>query len=46
MEKIGVVTVTYNSDKVLQPFLSDLFAQSFHNFNLYVIDNASPKTPS
>ena len=41
MEKIGVVTVTYNSDKVLQPFLSDLFAQSFHNFNLYVIDNAS-----
>ena len=41
MEKIGVVTVTYNSDKVLQPFLSDLFAQSFRNFNLYVIDNAS-----
>ena len=41
MEKIGVVTVTYNSDKVLQPFLSDLFAQSFHNFNLYVVDNAS-----
>ena len=41
MEKIGVVTVTYNSDKVLQPFLSELFAQSFHNFNLYVIDNAS-----
>ena len=41
MEKIGVVTVTYNSDKVLQPFLSDLFAQSFQNFNLYVIDNAS-----
>ncbi len=41
MEKIGIVTVTYNSDKVLQPFLSDLFAQSFHNFNLYVIDNAS-----
>ena len=41
MEKIGVVTVTYNSDKVLQPFLSDLFSQSFHNFNLYVIDNAS-----
>ena len=41
MEKIGVVTVTYNSDKVLQPFLSDLFAQSFHNFNLYIIDNAS-----
>ena len=41
MEKIGVVIVTYNSDKVLQPFLSDLFGQSFHNFNLYVIDNAS-----
>ena len=41
MEKIGVVTVTYNSDKVLQPFLSDLFAQTFQNFNLYVIDNAS-----
>ena len=41
MEKIGVVTVTYNSAEVIQPFLENLFAQTFTNFNLYVIDNNS-----
>ena len=44
MEKIGLVTVTYNSGNVLQPFLDNLLAQSFQNFNLYVIDNASQDT--
>ena len=41
MEKIGVVSVTYNSGKVLNSFLVDLLAQSHSNFILYVIDNAS-----
>ena len=41
MEKVGVVTVTYNSESVLKPFLDDLFSQTFKNFVLYVIDNAS-----
>ena len=41
MEKIGVVTVTYNSENVIKPFLENLYAQSFINFNLYIIDNAS-----
>ena len=41
MEKIGVVTVTYNSENVIKPFLENLYAQSFTNFNLYIIDNAS-----
>ena len=40
MEKIGVVTVTYNSENVIKPFLENLYAQSFTNFNLYIIDNA------
>jgi len=44
MEKIGLVTVTYNSGNVLQPFLDDLLVQSFQNFILYVIDNASQDT--
>ena len=41
MEKVGIVTVTYNSESVLKPFLDDLFSQTFKNFVLYVIDNAS-----
>ena len=41
MEKIGVVTVTYNSSEVIDKFLEDLFNQKFSNFFLYVVDNAS-----
>ena len=41
MEKIGVVTVTYNSSDVIDKFLEDLFKQKFLNFLLYVVDNAS-----
>ena len=41
MEKIGVVTVTYNSSEVIDKFLEDLFNQKFPNFFLYVVDNAS-----
>ena len=39
--KIGVVTVTYNSEPVLQEFFDSLAAQTHRNFALYVIDNAS-----
>ncbi|MBC8266996.1 MAG: glycosyltransferase family 2 protein [Flavobacteriales bacterium] len=41
MEKIGLVTITYNSDDVLKPFLDCVWKQSHNNIVLYVIDNAS-----
>jgi GT2 family glycosyltransferase len=39
--KIGIVTVTYNSQEVLPDFLASLEAQTFRNFHLWAIDNAS-----
>jgi GT2 family glycosyltransferase len=39
--KVGVVTVTYNSEKVVEGFLSSMLSQSHGDFRLYVIDNAS-----
>ena len=44
MEKIGIVTITYNSKDVLQPFLRDILAQKHQNFILYIIDNGSTDT--
>jgi GT2 family glycosyltransferase len=41
-EKIGVVTVLYKSETVLNDFFSTLNQQSYDNFILYVIDNKSP----
>jgi GT2 family glycosyltransferase len=38
---IGVVTVTYNSGKVIGAFLASLINQTYSDFNLYAIDNAS-----
>lgn len=38
---IGVVTVTYNSGEVLEDFLKSLEAQTYREFVLYVVDNAS-----
>lgn len=47
MDKIGIVTITYNSADILQPFLDCIFNQSYKNFVLYVIDNnSSDKTLS
>lgn len=40
-EKIGVVTVTYNSEPVLADFIESCRKQDFTNFVLYVVDNAS-----
>lgn len=39
---IGIVTVLYNSESVLQDFFASLEHQTYRNFVLYVIDNASP----
>jgi len=38
---IGIVTVTYNSAEVLPEFLQTVFSQTFGEFLLYVVDNAS-----
>lgn len=39
--KIGVVTVTYNSEPVLQEFFDSLAEQTHRSFALYLVDNAS-----
>ncbi|WP_175620847.1 glycosyltransferase family 2 protein [Chryseobacterium schmidteae] len=40
--KIGIVTVLYNSESVLEEFFETLNKQTYKNFILYVIDNLSP----
>ncbi len=40
-ERVGIVTVTYNSASVIDGFMASTLAQSFRDFTLYVIDNAS-----
>ena len=39
--KIGLVTITFNSAVVLPEFLKSVAKQTYQNFCLYVIDNAS-----
>jgi GT2 family glycosyltransferase len=39
--RIGLVTVTYNSGSVLQPFLDCVRAQQLRDYRLIVVDNAS-----
>ena len=39
---IGIVTVLYNSENVLEGFFKSLSLQTYSNYILYVIDNASP----
>ena len=41
-EKIGIVTVLYKSETVLEDFFRTLNEQSYQNFILYIIDNKSP----
>ncbi len=41
MDKIGLVTITYNSADVLGSFLNCVWQQTYDNFVLYVIDNSS-----
>ncbi|WP_243295652.1 glycosyltransferase family 2 protein [Geothrix mesophila] len=38
---VGIVTVTYNSAQVIEPFLHSLLSQEHLAFTLYLIDNAS-----
>lgn len=40
-KKIGVITITYNSAHVIEPFLNCLLQQTHTNFILYIIDNDS-----
>lgn len=40
-EQIGVVTVTFNSEGVIRPFMDSLLKQDYGDFRLYVVDNAS-----
>ena len=41
MDKVGLVTITYNSADVLQPFLDSVWNQTHENLTLYVVDNLS-----
>ncbi|HEX5235543.1 MAG TPA: glycosyltransferase family 2 protein [Silvibacterium sp.] len=39
--KVGIVTVTFNSEPVLQDFFASLDGQTYSNFLLIAVDNAS-----
>ncbi len=39
--KIGVVTVLYNSETVLQDFFESIACQEYRDFVVYCVDNAS-----
>jgi GT2 family glycosyltransferase len=39
--KVGLVTVTFNSEKVLDGFYKSIFDLNYDNYKLYIIDNAS-----
>jgi len=41
MKKIGLITITYNSAQVIEPFLQCVLRQTHVNFILYIIDNIS-----
>lgn len=41
MKKIGLVTITYNSAKVIEPFLDCTLRQTHTDFIVYIIDNIS-----
>ena len=43
---IGIVTVLYNSDKVLEDFFTSLAAQENVHYRLYVIDNGTTDSGS
>jgi GT2 family glycosyltransferase len=38
---VGAVTVTFNSEAVIGPFMDSMLKQDYRDFRLYVIDNAS-----
>jgi glycosyltransferase involved in cell wall biosynthesis len=40
-KKIGIITITYNSAHVIEPFMQCVLNQTHSNFILYIIDNVS-----
>ncbi|MBU3538251.1 glycosyltransferase family 2 protein [Polynucleobacter sp. UK-Gri1-W3] len=44
--KVGIVTVLYNSEDVLEGFFRSLSEQNFTNYILYVIDNSAKNSGS
>ncbi|OAQ38792.1 hypothetical protein A5893_12140 [Pedobacter psychrophilus] len=44
MAKIGLVTVLFNSEPVLNGFFKSLGSQSFKDYHLYIIDNTPSKS--
>lgn len=40
-QTIGVVTITFNSAQVIEPFMQSMLAQTHRDFKLYIIDNIS-----
>ncbi|MEY3413070.1 MAG: hypothetical protein RIQ70_1760 [Bacteroidota bacterium] len=44
MAKVGLVTVLFNSNEVLEGFLKSLSVQSFVDYHLYLIDNTPSAT--
>ena len=41
MDRLGLITITYNSAAVVEPFLNCIWQQTYTNFRLYVVDNSS-----
>lgn len=41
VHKIGIITITYNSANVIEPFMECVLNQTHNNFILYIIDNVS-----
>ena len=39
--RLGLVTVTYNSAEVLPGFIASVLAQTYPDWRLYTVDNAS-----
>ena len=47
MPRLGLVTILYKSDDVLEDFFRSLSLQTYRDFTLYMVDNsASPETDS
>ena len=41
MTKLAIITVTYNSASVIEPFIHALLAQNYPHWQLYLVDSAS-----
>lgn len=41
MRNLGIITVTYNSQAVINGFMNSLLSQTYSNWHLYVVDSGS-----